>query len=142
MKFVADDGKVFDTMEECQEYEYNFSAAAKFEKEVRQNVFFYDCNGDIVNFPDAYGEDFWDTFDAIAQDTDLSAYIKIIGSNKFSAEFSNYCYKEIGATLPHNNGIYRWDNELEDWIEIDSDIKYFCGLWEKIYPNMRILKEG
>lgn len=142
MKFVANDGKVFDTMEECQEYEYEYSENAELEKEIRRNVVFYNCYGDAVNFMDVHGEDFWDNFDTINQDVDSSSYVKITGSNEFCAKLSKCCFEEIGLHFPRESGMYRWDNECDDWVEIDSDIEYFCNYWRKIYPNMRILKEG
>lgn len=107
MKFMSDDGKVFDTMEECEKYEKECKA-------VGENVYFLKTVGtDFIEIPNPLHADYV----VIKGKFDSKATEELFDS------FDVYCDGLDGV------GAYYWDDDKEKWIKISHRI---CELEEEM----------
>lgn len=134
MKFIADDGTVFDTMEECQEYEEN--SDANYVKELIQKyITLYDSFGrelTIIDTP-TYLDDFNDTFCRDA------CYIKV--NSLIDDEYSvvrDYFFNEYGACLPSYSGIWCYDDSDNEWCRLSDEIDELMYRWKGLLKNITI----
>lgn len=134
MKFVADDGTVFDTMEECQEYENNNDAS--YVKELIQKyITLYDSFGRELTLIDTptYLNDFNIAFcnDAL--------YIKI--DSFIDDEYSvvrDYFEEEYGTEFPCYSGIWRYDDSNIEWRRLSDEIDELMYHWKNLLKNITI----
>ncbi len=125
MKFMSDDGKVFDTMAECEKYEKGCKA-------VEESVYFLKVVGtDFIKVPDPLHAD----------------YVVIKGkfdSKAIEELFDSFdCYWD---GLDDGVGAYYWDDDKEKWVKIyhkiceleeemnviENTIKHYTNLNDKI----------
>ena len=133
MKFVADDGTIFDTMEECQEYEKNNNTS--YVKELIQKyITLYDSFGRelIVDTPIEL-DDFNNVF------CEDACYIKI--NNLISDEYSvvrDYFYDKYGTCFPLYTGVWRYSDSDCEWHRLSDEIDEFMYHWKDFLNNIKI----
>lgn len=128
MKYMAEDGKVFETPEECRQYEKNLIPNAAME-DVKKNVILYDSNGAKIPYDDFEDLNFDTLTDCVA---DNCFYIKVL---------HNLTAGEGFVDFPTGAGTYRWNNDdYDEWVDIDDDIEIFMQHWGNLFPNLRITK--
>jgi len=130
MKYMAEDGKVFETMAECEQYEKDLVPNAAME-DVKKNVILYNSNGEKISYDDFENLNFDILTDYVA---DHCFFIKVLHNLTAGEEFVNF---------PTGAGTYRWipdDDDVDEWIDIDDDIEMFMENWKSIFPNLRIIK--
>ena len=127
MKYMAEDGKVFETPEECRQYEKNLIPNAAME-DVKKNVILYNSNGEKIPYDDFENLDFDTLTDCVA---DNCFFIKVLHNLTAGAEFVDF---------PTGAGTYRWsNNEYDEWVDIDDDIEIFMKKWINLFPNLHII---
>lgn len=131
MKYMAEDGKVFETRVECELYEKDI---VTFEEnaidDIKKNVILYTGNGTQISY---------DRFDNLHFFNDLAKcvkndcyFIKVLHDLTTSAE---------SVYFPTGAGTYRWTTDAyNEWIDIDDDIDMFIDNWKSIFPNLRVVK--
>ena len=143
MKFVAEDGKTFDTMEECEEYEKKLGvnemdqAAAILD----EYVIMVNCLGKVMKPETNYKENcekFLAEFEnllisesikgvkyvIIHHSNDVFSDKKIIDALEWFSDYAEIC-------LPLKPGVWRWTADGE-WIEYGDDYLEFQRNWEKV----------
>lgn len=140
MKFVAEDGKVFDTMVECEAYEKKLGigemgqVAAILDK----YVVMINCFGKVVKPETDYKEDcekFLAEFEQIMLSTmsNGAKYVIIhpspLGAGMKTAAALEWFSDYAGVCVPDKPGVWRWDDE---WIEYTDDYLEFRRNWEKV----------
>lgn len=106
MKFMAFDGKVFDTMKECEQYEREVS----LDIDIKDVVVFLSLkdNNELRKVKDPIKADY-------------VVITKNIDSNLIAEYFDNYeCYYD---GLYEGKGIYVWDEEEDKWIKLYHKIR-------------------
>lgn len=101
MKFMAFDGKIFDTMAECEQYERKVS----LETDVKDVVIFLKLteNNELKKVKDPVKADY-------------VVITKSINSNLIADYFDDYeCYSD---GLYEGKGIYVWDEEEDSWVKL------------------------
>lgn len=129
MKYMAEDGKVFETPEKCRQYEKNLISNAAME-DVKKNVILYNSNGEKIPYDDFENLNFDILTDYVANNC---FFIKVLHNLTAGEKFVNF---------PTGSGTYRWNPDDDDyeWIGIDDDIEIFMKNWRSIFPNLRITK--
>lgn len=128
MKYMAEDGKVFETQTECEQYEKDLIPNAAME-DVKKNVILYNGDGKKIPYNDFENLNF-DTLTKCVADNCF--YIKVLHDLTEGKECVNF---------PTGAGTYRWNNEdYDEWIDIDDDIEIFMENWQSLFPNLRITK--
>ena len=134
MKFVADDGTIFDTMEKCQEYERDSNT--NYVKELIQKyITIYDSFGRELTVTDTptYLNDFNYTF---LHDT---SYVKI--NNLIDDEYSivrDYFEEEYGTDFPCYTGTWLYDDSENEWRRLSDEIDEFMYHWKNLLKNITI----
>lgn len=136
MKFVADDGKIFDTMEECEEYEQIHSVGKEIAQLWYNNITTYDNEGRVtepdtdVNDTSNYLKEVYD----IMSDCYKSTFIQIGCSHSEWMKIRKYFEEEYGINLPIEYlpiecGTWRYDNDNYEWINFEKELKTFKENW-------------
>ena len=134
MKFVADDGTIFDTLGECQEYEKN-STATYVKELIQKYITLYDSFGrewTLIDTP-TYLNNFSDAFCRDA------CYIKV--NSLIDDEYSvvrDYLLNEYGIELPSYSGIWRYDDFDNEWRRLSDEIDEFTYHWKNLLKNITI----
>lgn len=127
MKYMAEDGKVFETPEECRQYEKDLIPNAAME-DVKKNVILYNSNGEKIPYDDFENLDFDTLTDYVA---DNCFFIKVLHDLTAGQDFVDF---------PTGAGTYRWSSdEYGEWIDIDDDIEIFMDKWINLFPNLHII---
>lgn len=142
MKFVADDGRIFNNYEACKDYERTHGKIYKYAHIFYDSITLYDKNGNIsepsIDIIDT--ENYWNELMKLLE-TDHASYINICEdvSEEEWDEISNFIDEEYRTSVPTNIGIWRYDWNDEEWVKFSDDIKNFCAKWNKIFPNMMVI---
>lgn len=140
MKFVAEDGKVFDTMEECEEYEKKLGVGeiGQVAATLHDYVVMINCLGKVVKPETDYKENcekFLTEFEHIMLSTmsNGAKYVIIhpsrLGADMKTADALEWFSDYAGVNVPCKPGVWRWDDE---WIEYTDDYLNFRRNWEKV----------
>ena len=122
--YIANDGKEFESEEDCLEYE----ASTEF-SDILNAVVFFSENGEIIpSSNDLY--QFNRAFDS-------ALFVVIPSSPKLKDErvkkFSDDVMSELcGKIFPTATGVYRWEACDEDWISFEDDSQDFVQKWNKL----------
>lgn len=100
MKYVAEDGKIFDTETECREHEIGLKSAS-----VKTYYQFFDISGNPIN------------------DYDDSEYLYIYSNVE---DVISYFRNEMGWEIAgiKTAGIYKFDTHEYVWTNIDNELGY------------------
>ena len=115
MKFIADDGTIFDTMEECQEYEH-YTDKKTVENLLKQYVTMYDANGREIIIKDSFSGRYLDKFDELLLKDAM--YIKINNHPDIDNQIEvivNFLNEQYGTEFPNSVGIFRYDESDYEW---------------------------
>lgn len=131
MKFIADDGKIFDTMEECEEHEKMCGIGKEIAQLWYNNVITYSDGGRQTE-PDSEVNDTYnylkEVYD-IMSDCDESAFIDIHYSYNEWMKIREYFDEEYGIDIPAENGLWRYDNDNYEWVNFKEELKTFKEKW-------------
>ena len=136
MKFVANDGKIFDTMEDCEAYELEHGDVRVIEDTIRKTVAFYDVNGKHIEFTSAHGAAFWDEFEHIIGDTN-NRYVALYGNEIECEKIFDYVDNELSECFPSEKGLYIWTND-DHWASFNEEKEDFIKRWKSFYPRLHI----
>lgn len=131
MKFVADDGKIFDTMEECEEYEKMNGEGQEIARLWYDYVTTYNMAGKITEPLSSVKNTklFLHEVSEIISDSDDSAFIYIAPDCPWE-KIRDYLYEEYGYELPDDgDGFWRYDDEKCEWIRFENEFKNFKANW-------------
>lgn len=127
MKYMAEDGKVFETMAECEQYEKDLAPNAAME-DVKKNVILYNSNGEEIPYDFGDIHSFFTNLNRCVYED--SFFIKVLHNLTTGQDFVDF---------PTGAGTYRWYDD-DRWIDIDDDIDMFIYNWKSIFPNMHVVK--
>lgn len=133
MKFIADDGKIFDTMEECEEYEKIQSEGKEIAALWYGFITMYDEDGDVIKSQFSWDKEIKDYLDdTAAKIVDESWFIKIECDDCSWDKIYHYFINECGVYLPKDRGIWRYDNMMDEWVEFNKDYEEFKKKWTPV----------
>lgn len=132
MKFVADDGKIFDTMEECEEYESR-SERNDIAQLWHKYVITYDQQGTITE-PDSDVENTQNFLREVNDiiDSDDCTFICIEDACLEWNKIYDYFYIEYGSILPKSQGTWRYDWENDKWCSFEEELEKLRNHWNPI----------
>ena len=135
MKFVADDGQIFDTMEECEEYEKIQTEGSVIAQLWMNNITIYDGNGNVRN--PLFDNDIAAYLNSIANalNGDESSFITISANCAEWDKIRDYFKSEFGSILPEHPGIWRYDWDDHKWKNYYKELQTFLGHWEALKPQ-------
>ena len=132
MKFIADDGKIFDTMAECEEYEHMENEGKKIAELWQKYITTYNKNGGVTESTYAIDKDpslcLEETSELLF--TDEVSYIRIDCSDDY--DWNTICEffrDEYGTILPKKKGFWRYDWEWGEWVNFEEEYKKFKNNW-------------
>ena len=134
MKFIADDGKIFNTMEECEEYEHIANEGKKIAKLWQKYVTTYNKNGEVTKAVHTIDEDvslFLEETSELLY-TDESSYIKINCDNYDWNIICKFFHDEYGTNLPKESGLWRYDWEWGEWVTFEKEYKNLRDKWAPV----------
>lgn len=131
MKFIADDGKIFDTMDECEEYEKINGEGKEIARLWYNYITMYDATGHMIESSYDYKKDIKsyleDTATIFCNDT---VFLDIDCTSCEWEKIKKYLYKEEGLILPsYARGFFRYDFGTEHWISFHKDFEEFKEKW-------------
>lgn len=134
MKFVADDGKIFDTMEECEEYEKLNNEGNKIAQLWYNYITTYDETGHMIESSYNYTKEIKDYLDDTATIVvDDTIFLDIHCTSDEWEKIKKYFDKEYGVVLPsYVRGFHRYDYEMEEWTSFHNDYEAFKKKWEPL----------
>lgn len=130
MKFIADDGKIFDTMEECEEYEKIQSEGKEIAMLWHNFITIYDEYGEVMESQFDWEEEttnyLCDTANICCDDT---IFIKIDCPEYDWEKIKDYFVNEYGTYLPdYAKDIFRY-NENDEWVNFRKEYETFKKKW-------------
>ena len=133
MKFIADDGKIFDTMEECEEYEKIQGKGKEVAALWNKFITMYDADGKEVastfkwdTRTKAY---LYETSDILCNE---AFFIKIDCSASDWEKITNYFADEYGTYLPnYEKDIFRYTIN-DEWISFREEYAAFKEKWSSV----------
>ena len=133
MKFIADDGKIFDTMEECEEYERVNSKGREIATLWKKYVTTYNKHGEVTESIYTLDNDvslyLVETSEIL--NTDEASYIHIECNSDYNWEdVRNYFWTEYGVILPKGKGLWRYDWDNRTWKNFNEEYAIFKNTWE------------
>ena len=131
MKFIADDGKIFDTMEECEEYEKMNSEGKEISQLWYNHITIYDAAGHMIESSYDFKKDIKSYLDNTADIfTDDAVFLDINCTNCEWEKIKKYFHNEYGLNLPsYARGFFRYDFGTEHWISFHNDYEEFKKKW-------------
>lgn len=133
MKFIADDGMIFNTMEECEEYEKVQSKGKEVAMLWHGFITMYNVDGEVVKSKfnwDKQTKDYLENTSEII--CDEAWFIKIDCSASDWEKITNYFRNEFGTYLPHyEKDIFRY-TLTEEWISFHEDYAAFKEKWDGV----------
>lgn len=132
MKFVADDGKVFDTMEECEKYEANNGQYGEIARIFYDEIIMYDKQGlqiEPQNEPTTSLEYLSEIEDILGTD----CYYIIIPNYINWSEIRTFLHQEYGLVdLPPTTGEWHWNDSKSYWESYKEMCDHFNDVWGRI----------
>ena len=132
MKFIADDGQIFDTMEECEEYEKMNSEGKEIAILLNNYITMYDEKGSMIESSYDVKENIKlyldDTANIFASDN--TAFLNVDCTNSEWGKIKKYFSSEYGLILPsYARGFFRYNYEEGYWISFHKDYEEFRKKW-------------
>lgn len=134
MKFIADDGTIFNTIEECEEYEHMENEGKKIAELWQKYVIIYNKNGEVTKTVNTIKEGISLFLEEISEllFTDESSYIKITCDNYNWNIICKFFRDEYGTILPKTSGIWRYDWEWGQWKSFEEEYKDLKNKWAPV----------
>lgn len=132
MKFIADDGQIFDTMEECEEYEHMANEGKKIAELWQKYVTTYNKNGEVTESTYDIDKNISSFLEETSEllYTDESSFIRIDDSDDY--DWNTICKffrDEYGTILPNKKGLWRYDWEWGEWVTFEEEYRNFKNKW-------------
>ena len=132
MKFIADDGKIFDTMEECEEHE-KISNSKYIAMMWYMSITMYDVDGKVVRSIFKWDKD---TKDYLDNTNDIccneARFIKIDCSADGWEKIINYFADEYDTYLPdYEKDIFRYTID-DEWVSSREEYAALQKRWEVV----------
>lgn len=140
MKFIADDGKIFDTMEECEEYETKISAIP-LAYYWYNNITMVDKTGRPLRLNiDPTHPDYIKRLVSFLERDEIY-YLIIPKKCDNDVQWKKLCvfFEDECVVVPTSSGIWYWSND--EWHNFTDDYKDFMYKWkpiERYLPNMDV----
>ena len=120
--YIADDETEFETEEACRQYE---EQQLDLPRSILNIIVGFDADGimknDIKQSPD-------ESLRTLYNDSQ-----NIIIFNNFTKEQIDYLDLHLGwPNFPHDKGTYRWNDDNDEWISLESELKEFHEHWKNI----------
>ena len=136
MKFVADDGKVFENYDECEEYEKEQKNSYIVE-DWRNYILMFDDEGTLISI-DTNVDEITAYLAEIAERILGEVFYLIVNEKCNWKPIRKYFYEEYGIALPENTGTYRWNSD--EWISLDEEIKKLNNHWKSL--NFKVILQA
>lgn len=138
MKFIADDGEIFDTMEECEEYEKIQNEGSVIAQLWMNNITLYDDEGNVSN--PVFDNDIAAYLNSIvdALNGDDSSFIAISADCAEWNKIRDYFHNDFGNLLPAHPGLWRYDWDDHEWKNYNKELQTFLGHWKALEPHTAI----
>lgn len=152
MRFIADDGKIFDTAEECREYEEKEDNKVKTDensgKEIAELWDNYICtyNSEGHEIKPRYNqENFKDYLNDVEDILESASFIIICCTDEEWEKISKYLRVKYNiCCLPSYHGprlmplgLWRYDTFTADWIKFSEEYENFKATWAPM--NVQII---
>ena len=133
MKFIADDGKIFDTMEECEEYEKMQDKGKEIAVLWHDFITTYDEDGEVVKSKFNWNKQTKDYLDNTSEIICNEAwFIKIDCSASDWEKITKYFNNEYGNYLPeYEKDTFRYSSD-DEWISFHKDYTAFKEKWASV----------
>lgn len=134
MRFIANDGKIFDTAEECKEYEEKENKTDKnLGKEIAElwdrYISTYDSEGREIK-PQCSRENFKDYLNELEDIIASSSFIKICCITEEWEKIKKYLKVNYKIYyIPYKNGLWRYDTAETEWISFAEEYEDFKAVW-------------
>ena len=142
MKFVVDDGRVFNNYEDCAEYERTHGKIIKYANLFYDGITLYDEDGNISQPKTDISntETYWEEIIDILDDAKASYFNIKIENNEWQ-EITDFIYEEYGIPLPPSRGLWRYDWSMDKWVDFSTDMKNFLNMWSKgrMLPTLKVI---
>lgn len=141
MKFVADDGKVFDTMEECEKYEANNSLYNEVASIFYNEIIMYDHIGQQIEpQQELTSSNVKDYLNELQTILNFECYYLIIPNYIDWPQIKDFLHNEYDINLPPTAGEWHWDDcgSNSHWESYEDMRDYFNDVWGTIgKPRIR-----
>ena len=131
MKFIANDGTVFDNQKDCEMYENHNMTFHDVVNIFRTFVHIYDRAKESVDITESAGlsdKDWFIDFISLI-DSDDCYYFRIDCDETAWEAVYDILEEESGVEIPKHPGLYWWDDE---WISYKDDKRNFESRWKGI----------
>jgi hypothetical protein len=117
MKFLAEDGTVFLTAEECEEYEFYKEEGIPARQFVEKYLTCYDENHKEIKLPRDFDiAEWWKEMYNIMDDCEYINISSVCPSEDY-LNFRDFVRKDYGYYLPLNRGSYKYNWKEMKWEE-------------------------
>ena len=133
MKFVADDGKIFDTMEECEKYEENSGLCWEITRIFYDEITMYNHIGkQIEPQEEPTITTAHDYLDKVEKLLNCECFYLIIPHYIDWPQIQAFLHNEYGINLPPTSGEWHWDDCGGRWESYEEMCDYFNDVWGSI----------
>lgn len=133
MKFVADDGKIFDTMEECEKYEADIGLYGEVARIFYDEIIMYDHIGQHIEpqqeLTSSNVKAYLDETETLLNNR---CYYLIIPNYIDWPQIKDFLHNEYGIHLPPTAGEWHWDSSSSRWESYEDMRDYFNDVWGTI----------
>lgn len=133
MKFVADDGKIFDTMEECEKYEATNSLYNEVASIFYDEIIMYDHIGKQIEPEQELTASTTRAYlNEIHKILNSECYYIIIPNYVDWPQIQEFLHHEYGINMPPTAGEWHWDSSNGRWESYEDMREYFNEVWSTI----------
>lgn len=138
MKFVADDGTIFNSYDECEDYEKNCGIARTIADQWARYVTTFDKRG-MVTQPETEIENAVHYLDEVSYicGSDDATYIIIAPQITNWSTITEYLREEYGTLLPSTPGIWRYDYSAHEWKLYAIEKSIFETNWAPLQHSLK-----
>lgn len=141
MKFIADDGRVFNNYDDCAEYERTHGKIIEYANLFYDGITLYDEDGNIsqpkvdISNAEKYWKELIDILDGAK-----ASYFSIEIENDEWKEITDFILEEYGIPLPPSRGLWRYDWPSNEWVTFSTELKKFLNVWRKgkLLSNLKV----
>jgi len=131
MKFIANDGTIFDNQKECEMYENHNMAIHDIVNVLRTSVRLYDREQKVINLKKltTASDRNWFLIFIDCVERDDCCYFRIDCDEATWKPIYDILEEEGRTEIPKHPGLYWWDDE---WISYEDDKRNFDNRWKGI----------
>ena len=132
MKFIAEDGTIFDNQKDCETYEENHCFTIhNAVNELRVSIRVYGYDKEVITFNDFNHQSDENWIEDFISCIEWSGccYFRIGSDEETWKKISDILEEEYDTTVPIHPGLY-WRNDDNDWISYEKDKRDFENRWK------------